>query len=74
MGAEGTGTTSRPRPRETLLPCRHAASPRPQHGGGFLRGRCSLKGQGGEGSVVAVTHCLASWPLKQSLTSGEGWG
>lgn len=38
MGAENRHHPPRPCPRETLLPCRHAASPRPSMGGRPLQG------------------------------------
>lgn len=38
MGAENRHHPPRPCPRETLLPCRHAASPRPSVGGRPLQG------------------------------------
>lgn len=74
MGAENRHHPPRPRPRETLLPCRHAASPRPSMGGGPLRGRVQPKAKVGRAERGGGDPLL--WPLapqKQSLTSGEGW-
>lgn len=74
MGAENRHHPPRPRPRETLLPCRHAASPRPSMGGGPLRGRVQPKAEVGRAERgVGDPTALASGPQKQSLTSGEGW-
>lgn len=52
MGAENRNHPPRPHPRETLLPCRHAASPCPSAGDRpLLVGRTAslAQGQGGQG-------------------------
>lgn len=61
MGAENRHHPPRPRPRETLLPCRHAASPRPSMGGGPLRGRVQPKAKVGRAERGGGDPLL--WPL-----------
>ena len=65
MGAENRHHPPRPRPRETLLPCRHAASPRPSMGGRPLRGRVQPKAKVGRAERGGGDPLL--WP--QALRS-----
>lgn len=61
MGAENRHHPPRPRPRETLLPCRHAASPRPSMGGAPLQGRVQPKAKVGRAERGGRDPLL--WPL-----------
>lgn len=79
MGAENRNHLPRLHPRETLLPCRHAASPHPSVGDRpLLLGRAAGLAQGQEGAggmVVTLSYGLG--PLEAQLHQlgggGGGW-